>query len=101
MLITIDSDDDDFFSADLTDEERKRKFAGIKAPTYVVFGDLDETVPDKTVYKSQSQSFCQASPLIKVMPIIPCADHSLNSIKATEFFFQLIITVLKDLEYIV
>lgn len=68
--------DDDYFSVDLPDEERKERFSGICVPTFVLWNGDDEYVPDKSVYCKLTESYKRATDKIEILPIAKGGKHS-------------------------
>lgn len=86
--------DDDYFSVDLTDPERKIKFEKIPVPTFVLLCGEDEYVPNKENYPILTLSYQKASPNIRVLPILAGADHGISNLEAQKIFCDQVISLL-------
>lgn len=80
--------DDDFFSVDASDAERRERFSGICMPAFVFFSSADESVPDKSVYATLTSSFERVSAHVKVMPLLQDADHGITTAEPMRLFCQ-------------
>ena len=89
--------DDDYFSIDLSVEERRSKFGAIPVPTFVQFCAEDECFFDKTAYTDLIQSFEAVSPQIKVLATLDGANHAISPPEAQEIFVSRAAEIVKSL----
>lgn len=68
--------DDDFFSTDITLEERRAKLGHIPIPLHIIFSSKDEYFPHKNRLEPFLQSMREAWPEIKSCQVV-AADHGL------------------------
>jgi pimeloyl-ACP methyl ester carboxylesterase len=91
-------EDDDYFSIDLSVEERQSKFGAITIPTFVQFCADDEYFPDKAAYADLSGSFEAVSSQIKVLSLLSGADHAISSPEAQEIFVSRVVEIVQSLQ---
>lgn len=92
----LDEDgDEEYFSVQTSIDRRKAKFAGIPIPTYIALCEDDEYVPNRVeTYGSLIDSYKQCSDKVKLLDIIPNADHGINNDTAQEYFVLMVKEVL-------
>jgi len=91
--------DDDFFSFDMTIEERKKAFGTLppSVSIYPVFGEKDEATIDNTsMIPTLGEAFKQSSPQIQKWFMIKNANHSISDPHACKEFIDIVCKIVKQ-----
>ncbi|PJF17113.1 hypothetical protein PSACC_03062 [Paramicrosporidium saccamoebae] len=88
--------DDDYFSMDLSVEEKRQKFSRVSVPIYIVLSAEDEYVVCKEKYLTCEQSYKDSCEMIKEVLMIPDADHALSQPQAQEHLCSLVTRILQN-----
>lgn len=82
--------DDDFFSTDLTIEERHGKLKTFPIPTVIVFSGNDEYFPYKNKLNEFLMNTQQAWPEIEDIALLDKADHGITNTDWQDIFFTVL-----------
>lgn len=84
------SGEDDFFSTDMTVEERSKKCENNPCPLLVVCSEKDEYFPYQSRLADFLSSMKQAWPCVHKTVIIEGADHGISDLISQEQFFGVV-----------
>jgi pimeloyl-ACP methyl ester carboxylesterase len=97
-VLTDESGDDDYFSADLEDDKIKMFWSRFQKPVLVLHSGDDEFVPERVDQAASNKRYQAASPLVSPLSgLIPGASHTVEEPEAQEWFAKRVGEFLKTL----